>query len=530
MIPSLKTINIPPKILIVGAGGIGCEVVKSLAIAGYTNITVLDFDTVSLSNLSRQFFYSEKDIGTEKAKALVSNAKRLYPNLSIEGLYMDVLGPDFSLPFVENFDFVFCAVDNIAARRKVNQMCVFSQTLVIDCASSGKFAQSVPVVPYRSGCYDCSPGSEPGGPQITCTIRSTPENYKHCAAWAFHLFTSMFSATDSTNETSDDNNSANQSKDVIVVKEDDSPFKVVFVDRIAELRENANMWKHRDPPNIVDINVQPNSEPISRPKDVWSDEESTSVFMYSADQLRKIKESEPIKVKSFDKDDELHLAFTTAAANLQARAFSIDKRCSMFDAKGLVSVVEPALATTNSAISGVAVIQMERMLRYATSQKTNEQLEIEFKSIKSVWMAHDSNGPSLSPASLDKPNPNCPVCGSELFVVNCDFNDTKIGKIGKDVGASAPSIVKGEKIVYDAEDDDNNVLGKTLAEEGLVDGDILFVTDLDADDDKLITVIVRHASDYDLKKIRSAEKKKVVASESTTSSDEYSDIIEIKCK
>ena len=244
MIPNLKPIHLPPNILIVGAGGIGCELVKSLSVAGYTKMTVLDFDTVSLSNLSRQFFYSEKDIGIEKSKALAANASLLYPNLEIIGIFMDVLGPDFSLPFLSNFDFVFCAVDNIAARRRVNQLCVFSQTLVIDCASSGKFGQSVPVFPYLSGCYDCNPVSEPGGPKITCTIRSTPENYEHCSAWSFHLFNSMFIAS----QTDQSNDSANASKDVIVVESGNTPFKSVFVDRIRELRENHEMWKHRHPP------------------------------------------------------------------------------------------------------------------------------------------------------------------------------------------------------------------------------------------------------------------------------------------
>lgn len=533
MIPNLKPINASPKILIVGAGGIGCEIVKSLAIAGYINMTILDFDTVSLSNLSRQFFYSEKDIGIEKAKALVSNAKLLYPNLNIVGLFMNVLGPDFSLPFVENFDFVFCAVDNIAARRKVNQMCVLTQTMMIDCASSGKFAQSVPVVPYRSGCYDCSPGAEPSGPKITCTIRSTPENFEHCAAWAFHLFTSMFSAdtskeTSSNNNNGDNNeNTANQSKDIIVVDENESPFKVVFVDRIKELQGNTEMWKHRNPPSIVDIDAEPSQDPISRPRDVWSDEESVSVFKYAANELRQIKKSNPESVKSFDKDNSLHLAFTTAASNLQARAFSIEKRCSMFDAKGLVSVVEPALATTNSTISGIAIVQMERMLRYATSQHSGEENNADYKLIKSVWMAHDPNGPRLSPASLDKPNPKCPVCGVDLYIIKCDFKETNFGKIASSVGVTAPSIVRGQNIVYDADDDDGGSGGKTLAENGASDGDILIISDLDGDD-TLITVIVREGTGFEIQKQRIVEKKKISLSSDSSSSYEDSDILEIR--
>ncbi|OHS96105.1 hypothetical protein TRFO_37745 [Tritrichomonas foetus] len=505
MIPKLRHINTPPNILVVGAGGIGCEIVKSLAIAGYTNMTVIDFDTVSLSNLSRQFFYSEKDIGVEKSKALAANASRLYPNLNITGLYMNVMTHDFSMSFVNQFDFVFCAVDNMAARKKVNQLCVFSQILEIDCASSGKSAQSVPVIPYSSECYDCTPGSEPSGPKITCTIRSTPENYEHCAAWAFHLFNSMYAHNEST--------------DVVTVEEGSSPFTAVFVDRIRELQNNTEMWKHRDPPNVVGIDAEANSEPANRQRDVWTDEESVSVFKWASSVLK--------APQTFDKDDNLHMAFATAAANLQARAFSIERRCSMFDAKGLVSVVEPALATTNSVISGIAVLQMDRMIKAAIQNQSNDATyqgkNPVTSSVKSVWMAHDNKGPRLSPASLAPPNRDCAICGVELYRVCCPFSQTMLARVGQEVGASAPSIVKDGKIIYDADDDND----RSLEEAGIVDGDILLVADLDGDDDKMKTVVVRAAGEYSIEHLRSVEKKEVKAS--SDYSDEYSDIIEIKC-
>ena len=384
-------------------------------------------------------------------------------------------------------DFVFSAVDNMAARRKVNQLCVFSQTLLIDCASSGKFAQAVPVIPYRSECYECTPGSEPTGPKITCTIRSTPENFEHCAAWAFHLFNSMYAHNEST--------------DVITVSEGRSPFQAVFVDRIIELQGNSEMWKNRNPPSVVDINVESSDEPISRPRDVWSDEESVAVFKYVSQTLKP-----PL---TFDKDDVSHLAFTTAAANLQARAFSIEKRYSMFDAKSLVSVVEPALATTNSTISAIAVLLMDRMLKG--------------ENVKSVWMAHDSKGPRLSPANLSPPNPKCPVCGIELYKVTCNFLSNYVSEIGKAVGASAPSIIQGKKIIYDADDDSGE---KTVKDAGIVDGDIIFVSDLDGDD-SLIGVIVKSGDKLNVEHLRSVEKK--AEKVESDSSDEYSDIIEIKC-
>ncbi|KAH0792660.1 ubiquitin-like 1-activating enzyme E1 B [Histomonas meleagridis] len=475
-------------ILVVGAGGIGCEVVKCLAIKGYLKITVIDFDTVSLSNLSRQFFYSENDIGESKARVLALNVTRLFPTIQIMGLTMDVLSNDFNLSFIGNFNFVFCAVDNISAREKVNKLCVFSNKPLIDCASSGRFAQSIPIFPFITSCFSCTPTVEPTGPKITCTIRSTPESYEHCAAWAFHLFNAMYSNNEST--------------DVVTISPNVTPFHYLFVDRILDLQKNEGMWKTRTPPTIIENESPPNAEPISRPTDVWSDDESVSVFKYLSTKL-----NPPL---TFDKDNIEHLAFTTSAANLQALSFHINRMCSMFDAKGLVSVVEPSLSTTNSIISGISVMQMERMLNLSSNNN-----------VKAVWLSHDLNGPRLTPTELEKPNPKCPVCGVEFWKVSCNFAETKCSDIGKFIGAKEPSIVYNGSIIFDPDYPD---VDKFLCEvNNLGNVAVLSICDL-AEDEKNINVLVLNSVNKEVMLVKKAEKVNEIKN---LSEDEYSDIIEI---
>ena len=74
------------KVLVIGAGGLGCPALQYLAAAGVGTIGIVDFDVVDISNLQRQILYTVEDIGKSKAETAVSKLAALNPEIQIENI------------------------------------------------------------------------------------------------------------------------------------------------------------------------------------------------------------------------------------------------------------------------------------------------------------------------------------------------------------------------------------------------------------------------------------------------------------
>ncbi|MEN8241555.1 MAG: ThiF family adenylyltransferase, partial [Chloroflexota bacterium] len=108
------------KILVVGAGALGNEVLKNLALMGVGNIFIIDFDEIEFANLSRSVLFRESDPNRRKAEVAAARAKEINPNINVQYLHGDVT-TQLGLGIFREMDVIIGCLDNREARLAINR-------------------------------------------------------------------------------------------------------------------------------------------------------------------------------------------------------------------------------------------------------------------------------------------------------------------------------------------------------------------------------------------------------------------------
>ncbi len=111
------------RVLVVGAGGLGCPLLLYLAAAGIGTIGVVDFDSVDLSNLQRQVLYTLEDIGTSKVETVAKKLRALNPHVEVVPHALKI-SADNALDIIRSYDIVADGTDNFPSRYLINDACV----------------------------------------------------------------------------------------------------------------------------------------------------------------------------------------------------------------------------------------------------------------------------------------------------------------------------------------------------------------------------------------------------------------------
>ena len=137
------------KILVIGAGGLGCPALRYLAGAGIGTLGIADHDTVSLSNLHRQILYSTDDVGLSKATRASELLEAFNPEIEIIP-FNQYLNPENALSVISQFDVILDGTDNFASRYMINDACVLLDKPLVYGAIS-RFEGQVAIFNSRAG-------------------------------------------------------------------------------------------------------------------------------------------------------------------------------------------------------------------------------------------------------------------------------------------------------------------------------------------------------------------------------------------
>eukprot|EP00933_Yihiella_yeosuensis_P059830 TRINITY_DN6153_c4_g1_i1.p1 TRINITY_DN6153_c4_g1~~TRINITY_DN6153_c4_g1_i1.p1 ORF type:complete len:591 (-),score=170.08 TRINITY_DN6153_c4_g1_i1:300-2072(-) len=453
------------KLLVVGAGGIGCELLKNLVLTGFVNIEVVDLDTIDVSNLNRQFLFRRQHVDRSKSQVASEAAMQFRPDAKIVSHHGNVKEPAFGVEFVSKFDVVVNALDNLEARRHVNRLCLAAEKPLLEAGSTGHLGQVTVIRKGHTECFECQ--AKPTQKVYPyCTIRSTPEKPVHCLTWAKNLFDLCFGPDDESNLLSDLAEEMKQftsGEDVDGTEIGKKIYAHLFDHDIQKQAKLEDLWSEKRPPpeplpfdeamqKSTSSDAPPSDQNVLEVQKVPTISADAKGFVAAVAEMYGPARRSMIGQSCFSKDDAVSMDFVHCAANLRMTNYRIS-RLSRWDAQSIAGSIIPAVASTNAIVAGLEVVQLLHVLAGKEDQPQRETRA------RTVWVRYPepSRKKILQPSRLSAPNPDCFVCGARTARVAIkSLTETKIAAFVKAciqgiLGAHRPAVYFNGSCIFDPE-------------------------------------------------------------------------------
>ena len=335
------------KYFIVGAGAIGCELLKNFAMLGIAtqsgNITVTDMDYIEKSNLNRQFLFRPSDVQKSKASTAVKVIKRMNSEINIVA-HENRVGPEtekiYNDEFFESLDGVANALDNIDARIYVDRRCVYYRKPLLESGTLGTKGNTQIVVPFLTESYSSS--QDPPEKSIPiCTLKNFPNAIEHTLQWARDTFEGLFKQSAE--------NAAQYINDPHFL---DRTLKLPGVQPL-EVLESVKIA-------LIDERPKTFEDCIIWARCHWQDQYNNQIrqllFNFPPDQITSSGQpfwSGPKRCPvplEFDINNDLHLDYIASAANLKATVYGIENNRNREQIAKFVSSVHVPEFTPKSGV------------------------------------------------------------------------------------------------------------------------------------------------------------------------------------
>jgi adenylyltransferase/sulfurtransferase len=142
-------------VMVVGAGALGNELIKNLALLGIGRILIFDMDAIEHTNLTRSVLFRAQDVGRFKAEVAAQRAREINPDIRAKAFVSNIID-DVGLGVFRRMDVVLGGLDNREARLAINQACYRVNKPWVDGAIEALDGVARVFVPPDSACYECT--------------------------------------------------------------------------------------------------------------------------------------------------------------------------------------------------------------------------------------------------------------------------------------------------------------------------------------------------------------------------------------
>ncbi|XP_064931061.1 ubiquitin-like modifier-activating enzyme 7 isoform X2 [Columba livia] len=345
------------KYLVVGAGAIGCELLKNFAMMGMAagqggNLTITDMDTVALSNLHRQLLYRSADISKPKSAVAAAAMRRMNPDVRVTA-HQNQVGPATELLYGDDFfqrlDGVASALDTLEARAYLESRCLRCRTPLLDSGTEGPRGNVLVMVPPLTKPLEPA-GTARDGTFPLCTLRYFPRTIQHTLQWARDEFEGLFQLpAEHVNRFMEDPTFLEQlpaGKALEVLEQVQSSLRERPRDWRDCVRWARRRWQSRYHDAIAQLlhNFPPEHE-TSPGVPFWAGDRSCP---------------HPLTFNP-ENDNDIHVNFITAASNLRAENYGITP-ADWLTSKRIAGRIVPAIITTTAAVAGLACLEIYKLV------------------------------------------------------------------------------------------------------------------------------------------------------------------------
>jgi ubiquitin-activating enzyme E1 len=412
-------------IFVVGAGAIGCELMKNLSMMGIGKVTITDMDIIEKSNLNRQFLFGHQDIKKFKSDAVKDAIFEMNPEIEVISHKNKICDETLNIYNNNFFDKVTCtltALDNVDARLFVDELSIEHNKPMIDSGTLGTKCNTQVILPSLTTSYG-STRDPPGETIPMCTLKNFPHLIEHCIQYSRSMFEGFF---------------VNAPKNLMRYKNNPEEFKNMtpselseIIDDIIFIHENSvvhnkecinfayNLWHEQFRDQIIHlIEKYPENSVTDEGDKFWSGNKQfptvgefsdtlsidfiesvanlwADVFKFKhvsrKQVIKSIKHLTPPEIKpakneieskeepkklpniedinydvnilDFEKDDDtnFHIDFVSSMTNLRAMNYKIPVK-NKFEIKGIAGKIIPAMITTTSLVGGLVTLELYKII------------------------------------------------------------------------------------------------------------------------------------------------------------------------